>query len=143
MYFDNNVYNRLFDDQRILRNRAETLAILELFERIKAGRLELISSFVVQIEHSRLEDSSRRERVEDLISLAQSHILSKPEIFAEAHNLVEKGFGAADAVHLAAAECAGVDRFVTCDDKLLRRARRVGLSVEVVLPQTVLEEELR
>jgi hypothetical protein len=62
MYFDNNVYNRPFDDQRILRNRAETLAILELFERIKAGRLELISSFVVQIEHSRLEDSSRRGR---------------------------------------------------------------------------------
>lgn len=143
LYFDNNVYNRPFDDQRIPRNQAEALVILELFERIEAGQLELVSSFVVRIEHSRLEDSARRERVWDLISLARGYVPPRPEISKKALDLEDKGFGAADALHLAAAEFTGVDRFVTCDDKLLKRARRIGLSIEVVLPQTVLEEELR
>lgn len=82
-------------------------------------------------------------RVEDLMSYAREYVALVFEIFARAEKLEIEGFGAADALHLAAAEYAGVDYFVTCDDKLLKWARRVGLSIEVVSPQTVLEEELR
>lgn len=143
MYFDNNVYNRPFDDQRVPRNRVEALAIMELFGLVETGQVELISSFVVRVEHSRLEDSIRRERVGDLISLVRGYVPSKPEISVRAQDLEKQGFGAADALHLAAAECGEVDRFVTCDDRLLKRAWRIGFPIEVVSPQTVLEEELR
>jgi hypothetical protein len=43
--------------------------------------------------------------------------------------------------HLAAAEHAGVDYLVTCDDKLLKRARRLGSLVRVVSPLELLEEK--
>lgn len=47
MYFDNNVYNRPFDDWSIPRNRAEALTVLELFGRVETGQVDLVSSFVV------------------------------------------------------------------------------------------------
>lgn len=43
-------------------------------------------------------------------------------------------------MHLAAAEHAAVDYFVTRDDKLLKRARRLEAQVEVVAPLGLFEE---
>ena len=50
------------------------------------------------------------------------------------------GLKGRDALHLAAAENARVNYFVTCDDKLLRRARRIGSTVRVVSPLELSEE---
>jgi predicted nucleic acid-binding protein len=58
----------------------------------------------------------------------------------EGRGIAEDGFGEGDALHLAAAEYAGVDCFVTCDDRLLKRARRIGFPVRVVSPLELLEE---
>ncbi len=41
------------------------------------------------------------------------------------------GFRGFDALHLACAEAAGVDIFVTCDDRLLAAARRSGSVIRV------------
>lgn len=54
LYFDNNVYNRPFDDRSIPRNRAEARTVEDLFERVISGDIELVSSFVVELEHSRV-----------------------------------------------------------------------------------------
>lgn len=94
------------------------------------------------MEFSRLKAPDRRERVGELISFARDYVVLAPRIATRAKELETEGFGAVDAAHLAAAEHAGADRFVTCDDKLLNRARRTELSVRVVSPRTVLEEEL-
>lgn len=52
------------------------------------------------------------------------------------------GFRAADAVHLAAAEAQHADVLLTCDDRLLRAAKRLGTrpAVEVGNPVTWLQE---
>ena len=143
LYFDNDVYNRPFDDRSIPRNRAEARAIEGFFERIAAGGLELVSSFAVDVEHSRLADPVRRERVGDLIALARDHVGPGKEISTRAVELEGMGFSRGDAMHLAAAERSGSDYFVTCDDRLLRRARRIGLPVRVVSPLDLLQEETR
>jgi hypothetical protein len=140
LYFDNNVYNRPSDDRSILRNRTEARAVEGLLEKVESGDLYLVSSFVVEAEHSRLGEVTRRERVGDRISLAQEYVGTDPWITARAHGLWEDGFGEGDALHLAAAEHAGVDYFVTCDDRLLRRARRMRFPVRVVSPPELLEE---
>lgn len=142
LYFDNNVYNRPFDDWSVRRNKEEAVAILELLGWVADGGVDLISSFVVQVEFSRLKDPNRRERVGELISFARDYVVFDPGIAIRAQELETEGFGAADAAHLAAAEHAEADLFVTCDDKLLKRARRTELSVRVVSPRAVLEEEL-
>ena len=141
LYFDNNVYNRPFDDRSVLRNRVEARAVQELLGRIENGELELVSSFVVGDEHSRLSIPARRKEVRRLMDLAQADVASHPTILERARGLRRAGFGEGDALHLAAAEYAGVDYFVTCDDKLLRKARSVETTVNVVLPTELLEEE--
>jgi len=48
--------------------------------------------------------------------------------------LVEYGFKPYDALHIACAEKANVDVFLTTDDKLLRKAKSVRLAVDVKSP---------
>ena len=55
--------------------------------------------------------------------------------------MVEQGFKALDALHLALAEAGRVDYFCTSDDKLLKRAKRLGgILVKVVSPVELAEE---
>ncbi len=75
------------------------------------------------------------------MDLAREHVASHPAIFDRVRGFEEAGLSANDALHLAVAEQAGVDYFVTCDDKLLRKARSIETSVQVILPTELLEEE--
>jgi predicted nucleic acid-binding protein len=45
--------------------------------------------------------------------------------------LIANGMRGFDALHLACAEAAAVDVFVTCDDRLLAVAQRLGPAVKV------------
>ncbi len=140
MYFDNNVYNRPFDDQSVPRNREETEAVRRLLLKVSSGGVDLVSSLVVETEHALSPFDARREEVGRLIDLAKERVTLDPGITRRARDLEEAGLKGRDALHLATAEYAAVDYFVTCDDKLLRRARRLGCSVKVVLPTELLEE---
>jgi len=141
LYFDNNVYNRPFDDRAISRNRVEARAVEELVVRIENEEAELVSSFVVEAEHSRLAIPARRREVRRLMDLAQAYVAAHPVILERARGFRGVGLYTNDALHLAVAEYAEVDYFVTCDDKLLRKARSVEITVRVVLPTELLEEE--
>lgn len=50
------------------------------------------------------------------------------------------GIASLDAAHLACAEAGGCDRFLTCDDRLLRMARAQQLALVVQNPLEYLEE---
>ncbi len=141
LYLDNNVYNRPFDDLSIPRNRDEAQAIGSLFEKVVVGEIELRSSFVLELENSRLSQVLRRERVGALISLARGRVELDPALQARAEWLQRSGLREYDALHLAAAERAEVDYFVTCDDRLLREARRVG-TIETVTPLELFEKDV-
>lgn len=141
LYLDNNVYNRPFDDQSIPRNRTETRAVELLLEKVEVGEVVLVSSFMVEAEHSLLSSGARRAQVGALIRRsAREHVRQTPTITQRSKILEGAGLAGQDALHLAAAEQARVNYFVTCDDKLLRRARRIGVRVEVVLPPELFEE---
>ena len=140
LYLDNNVYNRPFDDQAVSRNREETEVVRRLLLKVSNGGVDLVSSFVVETEHALSPFDVRREEVGRLIDLAKERVSLDPGITRRARDLQEAGLKGRDALHLAAAEHAAVDYFVTCDDKLLRRARRLGCLVRVVLPTELFEE---
>ena len=111
-----------------------------MLEKIGMGEVALVSSFVVEIEHSLSPPGIRREEVSALVGLARERVLRDPAILQRARALESVGLKGRDALHLAAAERARVDYFVTCDDKLLRRARRIESSVRVVSPLELSEE---
>jgi predicted nucleic acid-binding protein len=58
-----------------------------------------------------------------------------------AANLITFGFRPLDALHIALAESGNADYFCTCDDKLLRNAKRVvDLMVKVITPVDLVRE---
>ncbi|MDE3068137.1 MAG: PIN domain-containing protein [Verrucomicrobiota bacterium] len=136
IYFDACCWNRPFDDQSQHRVRLEAEAVLSILEMSEAGELEVAGSDIIDGELSQMPDEERREKVELLLALASSHIALTPAIERRATGLQGLNFAPWDALHLAAAESARADCFLTTDDELLRKAnrRQANLKVKVENP---------
>ena len=66
---------------------------------------------------------------------------AEPEIETEAASLVQRKIRPLDALHLAFASYTNADYFCTCDDKLLKKSKRLtDLSVKVVSPLELIAE---
>jgi predicted nucleic acid-binding protein len=95
----------------------------------------LVSSQALQFEVERNPDSERRAEAKEILKLANESFELIDDIETEAEALVESGFKPVDALHLAFAAHAAVEYFCTCDDKLLKRAKRLkSLKVAVMTP---------
>lgn len=142
VYLDVSCLNRPFDDQRQGRIRAEAIAVAEVFRQVDAGLLRHVASEITQIEIAAIPDSERRRRVRALLPARSAMIPLSRAIFDRAVEIGGLGIKAADAVHIAAAEALSADVLLTCDDRLLRAARRgsARLNVSIENPaQWVLE----
>jgi len=91
----------------------------------QSGDVTLLTSEALEYELSRIPDETRREEAMSLLSLAAERLAITEEMEKLADRLESGGIAAMDAVHLAMASCARADYFVTCDDKLVRKARAV------------------
>ena len=146
LYCDTNVYNRCFDEQNQLRIRLECTAIEGIYALAEAGRLELTWSFMLDYENSLNPHAGRKEWVELLSQLCTDTISPSPHILTLARRLMRlRRIKARDSLHVACAEFAGCDYFVTCDDLLIRRAakggRRSVLHVKVINPVDFIRTE--
>ncbi|MBU6403002.1 MAG: PIN domain-containing protein [Verrucomicrobia bacterium] len=121
LYFDNSVLNRPFDDQRQPRIWLETLSFSLVLTLVEAGEAKLIRSPIHDLENDRNPFALRRRWVEKCLRLAAASIALDESIKSRALALEQSGFKALDAFHLACAEAAGTERFLTCDDRLIRR----------------------
>lgn len=121
VYVDTSVYNRPFDDQSQPRIWLEALALVIVLQMIKGGEVELVSSSVLEYENSRNPFDLRKEWVDRCLSLANDAQSVDENIRARALELEKDGLGGIDALHLACAEVAGSQYFLTCDDRVIRR----------------------
>jgi predicted nucleic acid-binding protein len=94
--------------------------ILQLLEK---GEAELIRSAFHILENNESRATDRREWVEACLNLASSVARTSAEMEHRAGLLAKSGLKVLDAAHLAAAESAAADFFVTCDDQLIRKYR--------------------
>jgi hypothetical protein len=142
VYLDACCLNRPFDDQAQDRIRLESEAVLLILGHIHGGDWRWISSEVLSFEIGRNPDAERRRRVQVLIASATASVFVDERVEHRGTELEGLGFGALDALHLACAEHAEVDVFLTTDDGLLRQARRHrdGVRVRVENPLTWLNE---
>jgi predicted nucleic acid-binding protein len=63
------------------------------------------------------------------------------QIQVRAEGLEQKGFKGLDALHIASAEWAKADRFCTCDDRLLKKAKlEIRQPTRAVSPLELIEE---
>jgi len=101
-----------------------------------------VGSVVLEAEIARNPDSDRREDAEALLTFVREVVKIDGEIVLRARELQSVGFSQFDALHLACAEAARVDIFLTTDDRLVRRAGREPdqVAIRVLNPVSFLEE---
>jgi len=98
----------------------------------------------MELEAMLNSDVERRFRVLRLMVAVQEHVAVESLDHKRAGRLVKLGFKAMDALHVACAERARVDVFLTTDDRLIKTAARQAevLRMPVANPLKWLEEQL-
>ena len=145
VYLDACCLNRPFDDQRQPRVRLETEAISLILQKLHQREWEWIGSDVLVYELGQTEDAERKERL--LLLAGQSHqvVETTEKILKQAENLEAAGFDSYDAIHLASAEQAKADIFLTTDDNIQKVANRNKKLISFIVANPVkwLEEVLK
>lgn len=125
IYFDMNIYNRIFDDQAQIRIRFESIAVDILFELIEKEHYTLLWSFILEYENSRNPYADRKSYIKSISTLCRQVIKPHLDIRMLAENITKKSNALEkDALHLACAVYSNCDYFITCDDKLIRTINR-------------------
>jgi predicted nucleic acid-binding protein len=145
IYLDTCCLNRPFDDQRQPRVRLESEAVTLILEKIYKRELEWIGSDVLVFELGQTKDAERRERLILLAGQSKQTIETTEKILDRAETIESSGFESYDAIHLAFAEQAKVDIFLTTDDNLLKITNRNKqlFPFVVINPVKWLEEVLK
>lgn len=145
IYLDMCCLNRPFDDQEQERVRMEAEAVKSVLLQIGTGQWTGISSEMIEFELRRMPDPDRRLEVTAIVADFAEFVAVGESERRRGAELERLGFEAADALHIACAEQAEADVFLTTDDALLRRAARVRptLAMHVANPLTWQEEMLR
>ncbi len=122
----------------------ETSAFYLIMDHVYKGSYEFMVSPLHYKEVAGISDPFEKIQVDTLLKTFDGKwSFDMPTALTRAEELIKRNIGIADAVHLALAEqCADV--FITCDDKLLKRASKLKLGVIVTDPLTFcIKENLR
>jgi len=144
LYLDLCIYNRPFDDQGQPRIVVETVEFMFLLEKAINKEMTIINSFVLEYENSKSPLIDRRDKIEDLLKIASEYVRYSERLENRAEEIEKRGFMAMDALHIACAEAAKSDFFITCDDLLLRKgkANKDKLKVRIVGLMEFFSEEV-
>ena len=124
LYLDNSFLNRPFDDPQVGRNKDEGSVLFAIIRLAKEGRIQLVRSAMNEVENTANEIVARKSFVESVMRLASVYQNLSDSIVQRAQSFVhEYRLQPLDAAHLASAEAAQVDFFITCDYTVLKRYR--------------------
>lgn len=138
-----NIYNRPFDDQSQVRIRLETIAIYAILKTIKEREFTLISSFMLEFENSLNPYEDVRMEIEMASSMASEYSDMGEDILVTAKDLELIGIKPRDAMHLACAVKGKADYFLTCDDKLIKKARFIKEDIVIINPIDFIRSEVK
>lgn len=140
IYLDMNIYNRPFDDQSQVRVRLETVAVFEILQMVKSGSLSLVWSFILEYENSLNPYDDIRMEIERISFLSSENVMSSEDIRKAARQYEKKGIKPRDALHIACAVKSNADYFLSCDDKVVRKADVLGTNLKIVNPVDFIRE---
>ena len=145
VYLDVCCLNRPFDTQAQDRLRLEAEAVLLILKHCEAGEWQWVTSAVVSHEVDAIPNQDRRQRLQEILKRAGLFVPLSDTTVERGEALKGMGLKAYDALHVACAEQAQVDVFLTTDDRLCRVATRNAhrLKVRVENPLIWLQEELK
>ena len=142
IYLDTCCLNRPFDDQTQARVRLEAEAVLAILARIENGEWTWVGSEVLMDEIEQTPDIQKLSRAKLLSGFVQENIEIGKKEELRAGELQNEGFQVFDALHIACAESAEADVFLSTDDCLLKLAKHISkqLHVRVENPLLWVEE---
>jgi predicted nucleic acid-binding protein len=119
----------------------EAEAILTILGMIEAGFAILVSSEALDFEVSRIPDSFRKNRSQEILNLAKKKLLISGRSKDIAQEFIAIGIKPLDALHLALAVENNIEFFCTSDDKFLKKIRNnSNVNIKVISPlELVLE----
>lgn len=122
----------------------ETDAFYLILNAIQNKKFEMIISPVHFEEVESIEDRMEKFQILELLTSFGKRCISDSELIRKrATEFIAFNLGIADAAHLAFAE-QSADYFLTCDDNLLKRSKRINMDLLVVNPiEFCLKEELK
>jgi len=133
VYLDTCCLNRPFDDQSQVRVRLESEAILHIIDLCTSGELRWVASNVLDFEIGQTRDAERRQRVDTLRSFADDSVAITASGLQRSHEIETLGISSLDARHIACAEQAQVDAFLTTDDRLLTLVNRFRSQFQIAI----------
>ena len=141
IYIDVCALCRPFDEQEYMRIRLETEAVNLILSKVRDGNYKLIVSPVHIKEIEAISDTIERVELQMVLNEwgEQIHV-NMAETRSRAEDLVNSGFGIADAAHVAFAEQAEVP-FISCDDRLIRKCMNHKINVWCGNPVAFCEKE--
>jgi hypothetical protein len=143
LYLDYNCFQRGFDDPKQVRIQMEALACQEIFLRAERGQVRLVWSFMHEDETILCPFPERQYAVLRLSALCTRRVGPTQEIYKLAKSFQQKAkLAAKDALHLACAVYSGADLLLTCDDQLIRHAKRLKLEIPVLNPVDYVRQEM-
>jgi predicted nucleic acid-binding protein len=105
----------------------ETLALALVLQLVEAGEATLVNSSVLEFENSRNPISLRQDWMARCLGQSTEYQRVNESIRERAESLEAHGLKAIDSLHVACAEAARVDYFLTCDDRLLKKQKYLGI----------------
>ena len=142
VYLDVCCFNRPFDDQSQDKVRLEAEAVIGILKRCENSEWELIGSDIIRLEVMKNQDHVKRQKILLLCEGISEEIKYNAQIKARAAQLQKNGAKLFDSLHLASAEYALVDAFLTTDTRLLKFAARSYIRMRIDNPVTYYMEVL-
>ena len=140
VYLDNCCYNRPFDQQTQLRIQLETITKLAVQLLMAAGVVEYVWSKALDYEISFNPFPKRKVSIMWWKEGAAEYVEMTPALMQRGEEIETLGVKPKDALHLASAEKAGCDWFLTTDKRLLKKVAVLG-KMKIVNPIQFISEE--
>lgn len=127
IYLDTSIYNRPFDDRTQPKIFLETQAVILILQMVEAKLIELVSSSVLEYENSRNPYAIKQRFMNQYLQMAIMRQQVNEPIRQRAEQLEQQGIKPIDALHVACAEAANSDYFITCDKRLINRCQELAI----------------
>ena len=128
IYLDTCSIQRPLDDRSQPRIYLEAEAILTVLRLVEVGKLQLLSSDVLNFEVSRIVNNDRKTEAETLLKLARSIASVGINTKVLSEQIIATGVKPFDALHVAVAIENHARYFCTCDDKLLKKLKLLSFN---------------
>jgi len=141
IYLDLCAIQRPLDTSNQIRIALESEAVLGIIAFSDIGQVELLSSEALLYEGEQSSLSVRKEHTLAVLARAKNVLNVTGKEKSRAAEIMKVGIKPLDALHIALAESGHADYFCTCDDKLLRNAKKIkDLAVKISNPVDLVQE---